>query len=79
MTSRDLTSQQASDLHREIHRIAMYLNRLARRMAHLQFATDDELFRLVQNAEKSLVLLSNETDAVRTQLHARASTRSMGR
>ena len=57
MTSCDLTPQQTSDLYREIHRIAMYLKRLARRMAHLQFATVDALFRLVQNAEKSLVPL----------------------
>ena len=53
MTSRDLTPQQASDLHQEIHRITMYFNRLANRMAQLQFAKDDKLFRLVQDAERS--------------------------
>ena len=78
MTSRDLTPQQASDLHQEIHRIAMYINRLANRMAELQFAPDDRLFQHVKNAERSLAVLSKETYAVRTQLHPRASKRSMG-
>ncbi len=76
MTSRDLTPQQASDLHQEIHRGTIYINQLANRMAQLQFANEDRLFQLVQAAEKSLVLLSNETYAVRTQLHPRASKRS---
>ena len=78
MHSRDLTPKQASDLHQEIHRIAVYLNQLANRMAQLKFAKDDKLFQPVQNAEKSLILLSNETFAVRTQLHPRASKRSLG-
>ena len=36
MHSRDLTPKQASDLHQEVHRITMYLNKLANRMAELQ-------------------------------------------
>ena len=78
MFSNELTPKQASDLHKEIYRIATYLNRLADRMAQLQFAPDDRLFQLVQAAEKSFVLLSNETYAVRTRLQPRASKRSMG-
>jgi hypothetical protein len=56
--------------------MAMYINQLATRMAQLQFPNDDKLFQLVQNAEKALVLLSNETYAIRTQLHPRVSKRS---
>ena len=78
VTSHDLTPQQASDLHQEIHRITMYLNQLANQMAQLKFANDGKLFQLVQSAERSLVLLSNETFAVRTQLHPRANKRSLG-
>jgi thiamine biosynthesis lipoprotein ApbE len=78
MSSRDLTPKQASDLHQEVHRMTMYINKLANRMAELQFAPDDKLFRLVQDAERSLAALSNETYAVRTQLHPRTSKRSSG-
>ena len=78
MHSRDLTPKQASDLHQEVHRITMYFNKLANRMAELQFAPDDKLFRLMQDAERSLAALSKETYAVRTQLHPRVSKRSSG-
>ena len=54
MFSNDLTPKQASDLHQEIHRIAVYLNKLADRMAELQFAPEDQLLQLVQAAERSM-------------------------
>ena len=56
----------------------MYINKLANRMAELQFEPNDRLFRLVQDAEWSLAALSNETYSVRTQLHPRTSKRSSG-
>ena len=77
MFSNDLTPKQASDLHQEIHRIAVYLNKLADRMAELQFAPEDQLLQLVQAAERSMARLAKETFEVRTRLHPHRSKRSM--
>lgn len=76
MTGKDLTPKQAQELHTEIHRISMYLQKLTSRMVELQFQKNDALFLLVQHAETSLVLLSSETHALRRQLHPRSSKRS---
>lgn len=58
MTSKDLTKEQAWQLHRGLGKVHVYLIRLARRMEHTGFSQDDPLCKLVRDAVQGLYPLT---------------------
>jgi hypothetical protein len=67
--SRDvLTASQASQIHDRISPTLDYLNRLQNRMVTLRFKSDDPLFRLTQDAYKTLFRMAAELQSIERRI-----------